>query len=150
MGNEHSQKTTYKLTGSWKGRYFYAGDTVGNTFEAIFTEQGEVIEGSILDDPQLGEATINGTFRYPTLTFTKHYYKTALPQVEYSGNMDEEGTTIQGLWFIQTSQPEIHTNHGTWIATRDPGSMDFSIKDKNTELTRQANPNTSAKGLKHV
>ena len=119
------------LAGTWRGRYFYSGDTTGNAFEIFFAEAGETIECNIVDDSQFGEANFSGTIKYPNLNFIKHYINPELDPVEYTGTMDEDHLTLHGMWFINPQVPGLKSIHGTWIARKDVGSGQYKIQQIN-------------------
>jgi hypothetical protein len=105
-------EVNHSIQGSWRGRYFYAGDGVAHAWEAVFLEVKGIIEGSILDDDALGEALAGGTFSYPVVRFTKVYRRTGTHPIKYEGTMSEDGNLIRGRWVIEGAVS------GTWLAMR--------------------------------
>lgn len=113
----------HSIQGSWRGRYFYAGDGTAHGFEAVFIELDGIIEGNILDDGQLGEATVGGKFNFPHVKFTKCYRTPGTDPVNYQGMMSEDGKTISGRWTIQSAVS------GTWTASRYEDGEDLDMED---------------------
>jgi hypothetical protein len=136
------KSNTHSIQGSWRGHYHYSEEGSAHGFEAVFIEQEGHLEGSILDDGRLGEASVTGSFAYPNLSFTKAYYSTARSIVEYEGLMSEDGNTLAGTWHIGGSLKV----HGTWTAKRydDAEELKFEYTDteqkkKEQELTQTLN-----------
>jgi hypothetical protein len=132
-----------KIAGKWRGHYqvphFPQHDS---TFTAYISENGSSIEGAIEDDCQLGEATLTGSFSFPSVQFTKVYLnqgriddvvkrgnKTMIvssfygPPVEYQGTMTDDGKEMSGTWTISSDNANAR---GTWTAYR----LDEKKKDK--------------------
>lgn len=107
-----SSESKHTLQGSWMGNYYYRSINQSFAFEAVFVEGKGLVDGNILDDSQLGEARVSGTFTYPNLTFVKKYDRAGLDPVRYEGTMDEDGKRISGQWRISP------TCSGTWVAWR--------------------------------
>ncbi|MBS2007113.1 MAG: hypothetical protein JST01_08730 [Cyanobacteria bacterium SZAS TMP-1] len=137
---------TPNIAGKWRGHYqvplFPHQDS---TFTAFISEHGAQIEGAIEDDCQLGEATLTGSFSFPSVRFTKVYLnqgqindvvkkgnKTVIltsvygPPVEYQGTMTADGKEMSGTWTISSGNL---SNHGTWTAYR--------LEEKDTEKANQ-------------
>lgn len=135
MGRAESNHT---IAGNWLGQYFYSESDFGSAFEAVFIEIGLRVEGSILDDCNLGEALVTGTFSYPELRFTKKYHHSDLNQVEYSGSMNSDGTMLTGTWWIKGTGEGEETTTGTWIARRnaDGAEFDFKFEEVKQEITQ--------------
>jgi hypothetical protein len=103
----------HSIQGNWRGRYFYRSSSDAHGFEAVFIDICGRVEGNILDDGSLGEAVVAGTFGYPSIEFTKIYYrKTAGGAVKYRGTMSEDGKMLSGTWQRPGSVS------GTWVAVR--------------------------------
>lgn len=117
----------HSIAGSWMGQYFYLGEQTGSAFEVVFVEIGSRVEGSVLDNCNLGEAMVSGTFTYPNLQFIKTYISTSTDPVEYRGIMNEDGTLIAGNWLIRPRSIESGAAMGTWIATRGDGGEQFTF-----------------------
>ncbi|HEY9785208.1 MAG TPA: hypothetical protein V6D17_07385 [Candidatus Obscuribacterales bacterium] len=114
----------HSVQGGWRGRYFYAGDSTPHGFEAVFVEMNGIIEGNILDDDELGEATVGGKFTFPFIKFTKIYRSPGTQPVSYQGEMTEDGTTLTGRWTISSADV-----YGTWTAKRFEEGEDLKIED---------------------
>lgn len=68
--------TEHNVAGEWLGQYRYDKlPTHGGGFTAFFSESGGSIHGNIVDDGSSGKATVNGTFSFPDIRFTKQYVK---------------------------------------------------------------------------
>lgn len=64
----------HSIAGEWIGRYAYDNaPSHGGGFTAFFTETSGTIHGNIVDDGKSGKATVNGTFFFPDVQFTKVY-----------------------------------------------------------------------------
>jgi hypothetical protein len=100
------------VSGSWLGNYYYESTAQPFGFEAVFIEVNGNVEGSILDDGQLGEARVFGNFADPELTFTKKYNKPGHNPVVYQGTISDEGKKLSGTWRIS------NLSKGRWIAWR--------------------------------
>ena len=113
------------------GQYFYLGEQDGSAFEVVFVEIGsgfeKRVEGSVLDNCNLGEAMVTGSFTYPSLQFIKTYISMRIDPVEYRGTMNEDGTVIVGNWYIRPRDKDSGSTMGTWIATRGDGGEEFTF-----------------------
>jgi hypothetical protein len=113
------------------GQYFYLGEQDGSAFEVVFVEIGsgfeKRVEGSVLDNCNLGEAMVSGSFTYPSLQFIKTYISVRIDPVEYRGTMNEDGTMIAGNWYIRPRDKDSGSTMGTWIATRGDGGEEFTF-----------------------
>ncbi|MBP6747480.1 hypothetical protein KA344_19785 [bacterium] len=121
----------HSIAGSWMGQYFYLGEQDGSAFEVVFVEIGsgfeKRVEGSVLDNCNLGEAMVSGSFTYPSLQFIKTYISVRIDPVEYRGTMNEDGTMIAGNWYIRPRDKDSGSTMGTWIATRGDGGEEFTF-----------------------
>lgn len=125
------------------GQYFYLGEQDGSAFEVVFVEIGsgfeKRVEGSVLDNCNLGEAMVSGSFTYPSLQFIKTYISVRIDPVEYRGTMNEDGTMIAGTG---TSAREIKTLVPPWApglpleATAEKNLPSMSIKPKTKLMTK--------------
>lgn len=113
-----SKKPNHTMQGSWRGRYFYTGNVHQPCgFEAVFLESNGIIDGNILDDGNLGEASVGGTFTYPSIAFTKAYRQAGLSPVSYKGTMSEDGNRLSGTWAIRSGFSGTWTTKGNWSGT---------------------------------
>jgi hypothetical protein len=145
-----------EIAGKWRGHYqvpnFPQHDS---TFTAFISENGGHIEGAIEDDCQLGEATLTGTFSFPSVQFTKVYLKQGRidevikkgdktvivsavygPPIEYQGTMSNDGKEISGKWTISSENARAH---GTWTAYR------LDEKEKEKEKSTQTDKPSAVK-----
>jgi len=102
----------HNLSGSWLGNYYYESTQQPFAFEAVFIEMNGNVEGSILDDGNLGEARVSGTYAEPHVNFSKKYGNVALNVVNYAGTMSDDGKKISGAWHINPKAK------GRWLAWR--------------------------------
>ena len=127
----------HSIAGSWMGQYFYLGEQDGSAFEVVFVEIGsglkKRVEGSVLDNCNLGEAMVSGSFTYPSLQFIKTYISMRIDPVEYRGTMNEDGTVIAGNWYIRPRDRDSGSTMGTWIATRGDGGEEFTFNIDQTK-----------------
>ncbi len=152
-----------KIAGTWRGHYqiphFPQHDS---TFTAFISENGGQIEGAIEDDCQLGEATLTGSFSFPSVQFTKVYLNQGRidevvkrgdkmvivssvygPPIEYQGTMTGDGKEMSGTWTISS---ENVSAHGTWTAYR----LDEKEKDKSNQTERPSEVKESEEQLAEV
>ena len=117
------------IGGSWRGRYYYPGNSEPHGFEAVFIDADGVLDGNILDDGQLGEADVAGKFSFPHVKFTKSYRSGSQP-VQYEGRMSDDGKTMSGRWYLGVD------GSGTWTAKRYEDGEDLKFETEDTrELT---------------
>jgi hypothetical protein len=138
-----------EIAGKWRGHYqvpnFPQHDSA---FTAFISENGGHISGAIEDDCQLGEATLIGSFSFPSVRFTKVYLNPGRidevvkrgnnmvivsaiygPPIEYQGTMSDDGKEMSGTWTISSDHASAH---GTWTAYR----LDEKEKDKSNQTDR--------------
>lgn len=124
-----TSQNNHSVQGNWMGNYYYQRVNQPNAFEAVFLESKGMVDGSILDDGQLGEARVSGTFTFPTLSFVKKYDRAGLDAVRYEGTMDEDGKRISGTWTINTMC------YGTFVIWRtDDEALDEDETEEADEL----------------
>ncbi len=117
-------KASHTVQGNWRGKYYYAGDSTAHGFEAVFVDIKGLVEGNILDDDDLGEAVVAGSFGYPELEFSKRYMHAAAEAITYHGTMSEDGKMLSGNWHIG------HVSSGTWMAVREDNSEELNLKNR--------------------
>jgi hypothetical protein len=106
----------HSIAGNWRGHYAYHNvPDQGSGFGAKFIDENGVLTGEISDDFWPGEATLTGSFSFPSLTFTKVYLFGSLAQINYVGTMTEDGNTINGTWSIVEARLSYR---GSWTAYR--------------------------------
>jgi hypothetical protein len=117
------------LTGTWLGTYWQ--DDMPTRFEMAITQGGNALSGNILDDGNLGEATITGEAIGRNIQFSKQYVSTSQGNILYQGLLSEDGNLMQGEWILRMYSPAYgeRTDFGRWEATR-------SDNDLSDELTR--------------
>ncbi len=123
-----TKESKHSLSGCWYGNYYYAsaGDKP-YAFETVFIESEGSVTGNILDLGVHGEAGVTGSFTYPTLSFTKVYYKGGRSNVVYDGTMSEDGKSLSGHWQI----PPLA--RGSWMAWRVEEKDNFDEVTTDTE-----------------
>ncbi len=123
------QGSNNSLTGRWQGHYSYGDYREGSRFEAVLTDNAGQIAGSILDDCELGEAYVYGSYESSSIKFTKYYRHSFLAPVSYSGTVSSDMKTMTGKWSI--SDPNSGVARGSWSAHKiDEGA---STKEVTTE-----------------
>jgi len=134
-------ENSHNIQGSWRGKYYYAGEGRAFGFEAVFIEYNGAIEGNILDDGDLGEAIVGGSFSYPNVKFTKRYRRVGLDSPNYQGTMSEDGKKLSGKWLISKTRLTHRTISGPWVAMRlDDGTMEELDKLIDKELFKELEP----------
>jgi len=85
------------ISGTWLGTYWQQG--YQTRFEATFVQNGNAIYGNILDNGELGEATIQGEVVGRNISFVKSYVSNPkLASVNYKGTITEDGNSMSGQW----------------------------------------------------
>ena len=97
------------LSGIWLGTYWQLKQPT--RFELSLIQAGNSLSGNILDDGELGEATLSGEVVGKTITFTKCYILQAQYHIKYIGAIADEGNYMSGGWVIRKDT-------GTWEARR--------------------------------
>jgi hypothetical protein len=117
------------LTGTWLGTYWQ--DDTPTRFEMVISQGGNALSGNILDDGNLGEATITGEAIGRNIQFSKKYIGTFQGNLNYQGLLSEDENLMQGEWILKmySASRGIMTDSGRWEATR-------SDNDLSDELTQ--------------
>jgi len=85
------------ISGTWLGTYWQQDNQT--RFEATFVQSGNAIYGNILDDSELGEATIQGEVVGRNISFVKSYLSNPkLASVNYTGTIAEDESSMSGQW----------------------------------------------------
>lgn len=122
-----SARANLDLSGRWTGIFNYPAARPPNGFEAVLSDVGGAISGTITeqdDDPDgLGgilHSMIEGHREGSAITFTKMYDDLdRMPEpVFYSGTVQPDGNEISGRWEIQG-----HWS-GTFLMVRNPGAAE--------------------------
>lgn len=126
------------VSGVWYGRYRSASDAQNNSFIALLSEQGGAITGSISepeDDRRGGSggvrhAEVQGQRTGSRLSFTKQYDGSGgfTHAVFYSGQIDSEGTVIDGAW-------QVDWVHGSFAMQREKFDEAELEDEEEIELT---------------
>jgi hypothetical protein len=137
----------HSITGRWRGHYQYRkSPDDGCSFTASITESCGLIEGIVEDDSWTGEASILGSFSFPSVQFTKVYLnvdmvkhvekrsdrtimtvRTNSEPIHYEGTMTADGKTLNGTWKITGENVKVD---GTWTAYRLEEKEKNKIKEK--------------------
>jgi hypothetical protein len=117
------------LTGTWLGTYWQ--DDMPTRFEMTIAQGGNALSGNILDDGNLGEATITGEAIGRNIQFSKRYISISQGNILYQGLLSENENLMQGEWTLQMYSPAYGEmmDSGRWEATR-------SENDLSNELTQ--------------
>lgn len=117
------------LTGTWLGTYWQ--DDMPTRFEMLIAQGGNTLSGNILDDGNLGEATITGEAIGRNIQFSKRYISISQGNILYQGLLSEDENLMQGEWILKMYSPAYGemTDSGRWEATR-------SENDLSNELTQ--------------
>ena len=112
------------LSGIWLGTYWQQGQPV--RFEMTVVQGGNKINGNILDDNYLGEASLVGTITGRSISFTKKYVMGSRHSVQYSGTVSEDGNTMKGKWRIILFR-------GAWEARRQDDNLSLEQTKKSVK-----------------
>lgn len=117
------------LTGNWLGTYWQ--NSAPTRFEMAIAQGGNALSGHILDDGNLGEATLTGEAIGRNIQFSKRYISTSQESILYQGVLSEDENLMQGEWVLKTYIPVLGdiTDSGRWEAIR-------SDNDLSNELTQ--------------
>jgi hypothetical protein len=109
------------ISGTWLGTYWQNDEQT--RFEATFVQSGNAIYGNILDNGNLGEATIQGEVVGRNISFVKSYISNQkLASVNYKGTIAEDGDSMSGQWdFLGRFGFE------EWEAHRDNQSLESEL-----------------------
>lgn len=113
------------LSGTWLGTYWQDGNPT--RFEATLVQSGNALSGNILDDNDLGEASVNGEVVGRSVSFSKRYLTRSLNLVHYRGTVSADEDFMQGEWNIGSFT-------GLWEARR---STEDLIADLQKRLSEQ-------------
>jgi hypothetical protein len=117
------------LTGTWLGTYWQ--NDMLTRFEMVISQVGNALSGNILDDGNLGEATITGEAIGRNVQFSKRYVSAFQGNIIYQGLLSEDENLMQGEWTLKMyslAYGEM-TDSGRWEASR-------SENDLSKELTQ--------------
>jgi hypothetical protein len=86
---------------------------------------GNALSGNILDDGNLGEATITGEVIGRNVQFSKRYVGVSQGNILYQGLLSEDENLMQGEWTLKMYSP-VHgeiTDSGRWEAIRSENDL---------------------------
>jgi hypothetical protein len=119
------------IAGGWLGTYVYKGLLQANPpvrFEARFIMSGSgegQFSGTILDDCNLGEATVDGVVSGRSVKFTKTYAtaKARSGQIEYQGLLSDDGNQMTGTWHMGKLGNGVWEARRSWQEDRKPEAV---------------------------
>jgi hypothetical protein len=121
------------ISGMWLGTYWQRGNPT--RFEVTFAQGGNSVSGRVMDDSQLGEASLSGTIAGRRITFVKRYLASSQSPIEYTGTVSEEANYMSGQWRIGAF------DSGDWEAHRSEDDLTQQLKavvEKETQLAGTA------------
>ncbi len=113
------------LSGTWLGTYWQRG--VPTRFELTLLQGGNTLSGSILDDNDLGEASLVGEVIGRRINFTKRYLAGSRHSVRYAGTVSEDEDFIQGQWQVD------FFDSGNWEAHRSNENLSLNLETRRAE-----------------
>ncbi|ACK71490.1 conserved hypothetical protein [Gloeothece citriformis PCC 7424] len=108
------------LSGNWLGTYWQ--EDIPTRFELSLIQGGNTLSGNILDDSDLGEASLVGEVIGRNINFTKQYLIGHRHCVQYTGTVSEDKNFMQGHWRISWL-------YGTWEAYRSDDNLTLDLKN---------------------
>lgn len=120
------------LSGTWLGTYWQQG--IPTRFELTLLQGGNCLAGNVLDDSDLGEASLTGEVIGRKIDFTKCYITGSRHCVHYTGTVSEDGEFMQGSWKLD------FFNDGSWEAYRSDDNLSLNLE---TSLSKQVPSSTS-------
>ncbi len=110
------------LSGTWLGTYWQW--EVPTRFEVTLLQSGNTLTGNILDDSDLGEATLTGEVIGRGVTFVKRYVTGSHHSVSYTGTVSESEDFMQGQWSISG------VDSGSWEARRSGENLTAELQTR--------------------
>jgi hypothetical protein len=110
------------LSGTWLGTYWQW--EVPTRFEVTLLQSGNTLTGNILDDGNLGEATLAGEVIGRRITFVKRYVSGSHHSVSYTGTVSESEDFMQGQWSISG------VDSGSWEARRSGENLTAELQTR--------------------
>ena|SRR5918998_6285656 len=110
------------LSGTWLGTYWQW--EVPTRFEVTLLQSGNTLTGNILDDGNLGEATLTGEVIGRRVTFVKRYVSGSHHSVSYTGTVSESEDFMQGEWSIRG------VDSGSWEARRSGENLTAELQTR--------------------
>jgi hypothetical protein len=110
------------LSGTWLGTYWQW--EVPTRFEVTLLQSGNTLTGNILDDGNLGEATLTGEVIGRRITFVKRYVSGSHHSVSYTGTVSESEDFMQGEWSISG------VDSGSWEARRSGENLAAELQTR--------------------
>lgn len=108
------------INGLWLGTYWQG--SLPTRFEMTLLQGNNFISGNILDDGELGEATVKGEIIGRRITFTKCYISNRGYYLNYQGTVSDDQKFIQGIW------KQNRLNHGIWSAYRQDDNLSLNLE----------------------
>ena len=107
------------ISGSWLGTYWQRDNPT--RFEASLVQGGNTVSGNVLDDNELGEASIAGEVVGRVIRFTKRYLASSFA-IEYTGQITEDEQAMAGTWLIEG------IDSGQWEARRSGENLSVDLQ----------------------
>ncbi|MGB5772097.1 MAG: hypothetical protein WBM32_19860 [Crocosphaera sp.] len=114
------------ISGVWLGTYWQYG--IPTRFEMTLVQVKNSLSGNILDDSQLGEATVKGEISGRTVTFRKCYLSGSRHCIDYLGTVSTDEKLMQGQW------QESPFHQGKWEAHRQDDNLTLELETMNSRL----------------
>ena len=119
------------ISGMWLGTYWQRG--IPTRFEVTLIQGKNILSGRILDQSNLGDATIIGKVIGKSISFRKTYLTGSCHSIDYIGTIGDDLNSMNGTW------QEDYFNRGNWEAHRQDDNLvvyiiDISFSKTNTLL----------------
>jgi hypothetical protein len=107
--NQPDTSSPFNLTGVWHGLYSYPAGQPPVSFVATLTDQGGWFDGTTEETGTVGDAagrtltaSLQGRRSGHSITMLKIYHGPSVyyDSVHYAGDLNEDGTEINGTWRI--------------------------------------------------
>jgi hypothetical protein len=108
------------LNGTWLGTYWQRG--LPTRFELTLLQAGNSLNGNILDDNSLGEASVVGEVIGRRITFRKCYIVGTRHCVDYTGIIAETEDCMTGEWQVGLF------DSGPWEAYRTEDNLSLNVE----------------------
>ena len=117
------------VNGVWLGTYWQSG--IPTRFEMTLVQGKNILTGNILDDSNLGEATVAGEITGRTITFRKCYLGSSRHCIDYFGTVSTDEQLIQGRW------QESSFHQGKWEARRHDDNLTLELETIKSRLVEK-------------
>ena len=114
------------ISGMWLGTYWQRG--IPTRFEMSLIQGKNSLSGNILDQSNLGEASLVGEIIGKSIRFRKTYLTGTRHSIDYIGTLNDDLNFIQGIW------QEDSFNKGNWEARRQEDNLIMDIRRSKSKL----------------